>query len=409
MEVNVRNSAQFERNAEVATLSIRVADKYPALVRAQFEIPLGFGVTIPHYGNPTNHKALQVSCNTPNRPVFDWISILRSPGILSVGVIRYFNMSFSHSNNPSMAGSVSDISIHFIAEMSFTAGDKISFALPLFSFDGSRPLTLLSNIDALDPSLMWDPARQVLIVGVWKSLPGSTPTSMTVSGIRLPVEGIQLSQPTLTISTKAASGPMNSQPVTYCPAVFRIGSLESTLLTFNSRATRCVSKFGGFAYPGFETDRRFELPQLECDDVDLGSGRVATNTTMTFRFVPHMQLYATDTISLHLTNFTGSKPLIRFNGTNLTAIDDTPLNVTVTSDPHGLVSRASWSRATSTLTFTINRFHEASHSVVLVVDAVHGIKLPLKGLERNDPSLAVSSNAGKPKLSESCATQSPLV
>lgn len=368
-------------------VSIQFATTYSAFKEVTFEVHQNFSISLPAYGNPVNNKNLQISCDTPNRPVLIPFPIELSPGIMKTGVIAYFEMSFSHSNAPPMAGHASEITIRFKAEMTLTQGDEISFSLPEFRLDGSKPLSFTANVAAFSPSASWIPATQLLLVRVVQTLRGSTPTVMTVSGIRLPINGIILSQNTITLSVDAASGPVNSQPVTYCPAVYRVGSMETARLSFDSKVTRCTQKFGGFDYPGFESDRQLELPQVSCEETMQGTGRVGTNTTIKFDFVPRMQLFASDTISLHLTGFTGSKAAM--NGTN-----DTVMNLTVTSTPAGLITNATWTRATHTLTFTIEKFLEASIKASVGIDSIYGIKLPIAGLEMNDASLSISSTAG---------------
>jgi hypothetical protein len=387
LAVDVENSAESETVSVMDVLSIQFATTYSAFKEITIEVHQNFSISLPAYGNPVNNKNLQISCNTPNRPVPVPFPIELSPGIMNPGVIAYFEMSFSHSNAPPMAGHACEITIRFKAEMTLTQGDEISFSLPEFRLDDIKPLSFAANVAAFSPSVSWVPAAQMLRIRVVQTLRGSTPTVMTVSGIRLPVNGIALSQNTITLSVAAASGPVNSQPVTYCPAVYRVGSMETSRLSFDSKVTRCTQKFGGFDYPGFESDRQLELPQVRCDETMQGTGRVGTNTTIRFDFVPRMQLFASDTISLHLTGFTGSKAEV--NGTN-----DTVMNLTVISTPAGLITNATWTRVTHTLTFTIAKFLEASRSASVGVDSMYGIKLPIAGLEMNDASLSISSTAG---------------
>lgn len=511
-DVAVENSAQFETITDISVLTVRTGRIYPAFVSASVEVPKEFNIALPDYGNSVNNKALMISCNDPKRPVLDPLSVELSPGFYPKGIISYFNMSFEHSHVPPMSGHTSDITIVFMAEMTLTAGDSIFFSLPKFGVDGAIPLSFKSNLDSLSSSLTWIPGMHKLKVDVRHTLRGSTHCAMTVSGIRLPTDGVQFRQPSLTISVETPSGPVDSQSITDCPAVFKVGAMDKAHLSFSSEATQCVQRFGGFDYPGFEVDRKLELPQLLCDiaatvsqdgsahvscsgpccdrmpgqsvssgpvdgrygndeicewrlssssmfmliftrfntEVDsdfikiygcddeemaslsgdltgstgtyssqvcgvmrvvftsdgsgtkngfeavtmLGSGRAAADTTLTFSFVPRMQLYATDTISLHLMNFMGSSPIINDSGTNMTATNDNAMNLTVSSSPLGLISHATWARETHTLTFTISRFLEAFAPAVVRVDRSYGIKLPIHGLMSNDPSLSISSSAG---------------
>ena len=244
--VNVENFAEFETVTEISIMSIRALRTYPAFVSTVFEIPQSVGIHVPVFGNSVNNKALKISCNTPNRPILELISIEVSPGILDVGRFSYFNMSFQHSNAPAMAGSVCNITIVFMAEMTFTAGDQIVFSLPSFSSQSATSPSFVSNVNVFNKTMFWNQEKQMLTVRVLKTFDGFSHCEMTVSGIRLPVEGVQLSQNSITISTQAASGPLDSQPVTYCPAVLRTGDLESAHLYFNSEGTTCDPMFGGF-------------------------------------------------------------------------------------------------------------------------------------------------------------------
>ena len=385
--MDIENSAETEINLVMNAVQVRFSATYPAFQSVTIEVLQDFNISLPEYGNSVNNKNLQISCDTPNRPVQVPFSIELSPGIMNPGIIAYFEMSFSHSNNPPMAGNACEMSILFMPEMTLSAGDAVFFSLPGFMRDENAPLSFNANVESFSSSASWDPATQGLLMQVVDTLRGSTLTAMTVSGIRLPVNGVTLNQRTITMSVDAASGSVNSQPVTYCPAVYQVGSMETARLSFESNVTRCTERFGGFEYPGFETDRQYELPQVHCDETLQDVGRVGTNTTILFSFVPRMQLFATDTISLHLTNFTGSRPVV--NGSN-----ETNMNLTVTSIPAGLITNASWTRATHTLTFTIDRFLAAFHQASVRVDSTYGIKLPMGGLELNDPSLSISSTAG---------------
>jgi hypothetical protein len=252
------------------SLSLTVDKLIAPRTPVQVTVPATGGVRLNVHGVRTNQETLTISTNAAAGPVPPTSIVSSQPvgSFTNTSMLRFGTVS-----SPAKAGAASLISISFNASMKILQGSVVRLDLPGFTCEecmlceecnevtDMKALPNTSFVSAFwydePPHLKMTAAEDIAIEQDVVVLIEST------AGIKLPVEGVRINQPTLTISTDNLEGPVNATSI----------------------AT--VSPVGGF----FGDSLSFSPPKASADAL------------VTLILQTHMELEVNDTMVLHLPEF----------------------------------------------------------------------------------------------------------
>ena len=389
-------------------LTLSVSSDIPAGVQTAINVSASLKISLPIDGTEANSMLFTISTDTPNQPVKTPVPISRSPGIYITGYFFYCNITFGPSL-PKMAGYPSDMVISFMPYMTFVDNDVVYFYLNNFTGRSFSNVGLNAAPTGLTVVGSWNSETQVLSVrfvsyvqsGSRKlSYLSLTAVTLTISkklGIALPAGGIELNSPQLLVSTLALSGPFNPVPFTGNPVVYNIGHFVQTILTYDSMGFLCNNAFGGFAPPGLDPSK--PLASTTCTENLLGQGRAGTNTSITFTFVPAMDMFPSDNITVNFKYWTAPSPItvifIMCSESPLCHCNLESQNAVgiCASQQYFRSGRFVYSADTLKFTFTVATFVPMNEKILIFLPFTLGLKIPVQGLRLNDQRISVETDA----------------
>jgi len=263
-------------------------------------------------------------------------------GNAGIGAFRNSSLSYSAGE-----GIETKAHIKFIVTMGLSPGDTVTLFLPPFTGSSTKCVQILESNSLPRGAVVstgWNFNTAALTLTLARYFPAETEIEVTVppdAGLILPYAGLQTNQETLTIRAEAASSTAETVPISISAPI------------------------GSFLFS----------PKIAYDPPVAGS-----TTTLIFSFRPMMDILSQETITLTLPNFESLKE-----------------EMAVQTDPfefRNAISRARWSNLTSELTMSINNNNIiSSNQTIKVTFEADTISLPAKGLEANQASLKLKTNA----------------
>ena len=374
--LNYRNISVY---MDTPVLTITFLDKFPRKQLLELVVPSWLGIALPAAGLRVNQPTLRMQSNTPNSPMVTSIAFHSSPGVYVVGGFLYFTIDFAHSRTHSLAGRSTDTTVEFQTIMSLSPSDVVTLTLPGFTFAGGAVSIETVPAGPFETEASWNAATSQLVITMREVLAAETPITILIregEELKLPVTGIPTNYQSITISTDAAAGAVSSQAITTVPAILGPGAaLVDASLSYRSGAVLCEKAFGGRESPGLDTNA--ELPQQACAEQLLPVGRAATATEITLSFQAGTRLYPSDAFELAMPGF----------------IVNTSLDFVPHCSPSGRFRMARFDKNTSHISFAADEFVDEGEVVTLVFPSSLGIKLPLEGLQFNEPRITLKTNA----------------
>ena len=242
-----------------------------------------------------------------------------------------------------MAGQETEIILSVIPEMDIQKMEDVTLFLP--DFQGpTGPLNCSSFPSQYFTTAAWDLATFTLRIVASSPVPASQLVTISLAPrVRLPVVGIRSNQQALTISSGAAAGNVEAQPI---PKTEAVGSFLESAISFHPAV----------------------------------AGKI---TSINLFVVPAMKIAAKEKITLLLLGFTG-KSVETFETISI---------------PGGRIGNASWNVETHELTLTVDCADKAMYSqemTKVIIPFSVGISLPEQGvrLATNDIKISTTSVFG---------------
>jgi hypothetical protein len=315
-----------------------------------------FVLYIPQQGLVANKAGLIYMTDQGSNGTVDDTPFERSPGIYFEGSVTESKLEFfAPSGELALAGKPATIRLTMRAAMNLVQGDTIRLELPGFVGKtlithavNSTPPGKVTHMSWTEPRVHNQSNGSVSVPGfliftVASEIWGADEVVITVgadANISLPVQGVRLDMTGARISITADAGYALPAPL---QRVAAIGSFRDT-------------------------------PTIAYDPPLAGAG-----AQINISFVPEMTIQGLENIFIVLPRFDGR----RVNETG----------ILVTSIPVGVVSLVFWDNKTNTLKLPITRQVDAGTRVLISIPAGTGIVLPETALERNWPSIIISTDA----------------
>ena len=349
-------------------LIIMLESSVKALSRTVFTILSKSDLCLPNNGIRSNQNDLTISTNDTLGPVLP-TAITR---VHPVGVLSDVALDISNSeqvtcglagmnNGVVYAGRAAGLVIWFRSITEFLVGDSIVVNLPgftgksVFITDQRNPSYVSSVQWVLEPSVMC-PYGACIVLQVASLVEAGSQICVFVAseyGIVLPVSGVRINDPTLTIETNATLGPVSPTPIAWSRPV---GALHETALSYSARL------------PGKQT-------------------------AITVQIVAYMNLTVGDTVLLRLVGFNCSYQ----QGVDL------PLSTFT------FAARYQLSGGALVLSMRVLQAQEEGSVILFTVLSSARISLPLNDTRANSDSLTIQVFAVEGNVSETAITKSPAI